>query len=159
MTLFCDHRRSPHPLPPNAPRPPPAQLQTLMGGELQISIVPETSSSSNTQSSAQLPLSSQPFSLSSNHTSSSKSSTSAIDKVKEALQSRLKLKGARPSDTVEKYRFEVSWRPQQGALGVFLPPTLWESTEEWKIVCTKISLMVLSFMLMVCTTLLFGSAL
>jgi len=40
------------------------------------------------------------------------------------MQDRLKLKGARPSDEVEKWRFEVRWKPQQGALGVMLPPVV-----------------------------------
>lgn len=38
------------------------------------------------------------------------------------MQDRLKLKGAKPSDEVETWRFEVTWKPQQGAMGVLLPP-------------------------------------
>jgi hypothetical protein len=37
------------------------------------------------------------------------------------MQERLKLRGGgRPSDEVEEHRFDVQWKPQQGALGVLL---------------------------------------
>jgi hypothetical protein len=50
-------------------------------------------------------------------------SRTPIDRIKAQMQERLKLRGGgRPSDEVEQHRFEVTWKPTQGALGVMLAP-------------------------------------
>lgn len=47
---------------------------------------------------------------------------SPIDRVKAQIQERVKLKGGRPSDEVERHRFNVQWKPKEGSLGVMLSP-------------------------------------
>lgn len=45
---------------------------------------------------------------------------SPVERVKAQIQEKVKLKGGRPSDHVEHYRFDVQWKPKQGSLGVLL---------------------------------------
>jgi hypothetical protein len=104
-----------------------------VGGEIVISIVSDATTSTNqaTTSQAYNTYTAQsrqgfppdaPTPLPTHSSQASSSSRNPLDKVKAQMQDRLKLKGARPSNEVEKWRFEVTWKPQQGALGVMLPP-------------------------------------
>jgi hypothetical protein len=104
-----------------------------VGGEIIISIVSETTISTNqtttsqsyntyaTQSRQGFPTDAS-IPLPTHSSQPSSSSRTPLDNVKAQMQDRLKLKGAQPSDEVEKWRFDVTWKPQQGALGVMLPP-------------------------------------
>ncbi|KIM23398.1 hypothetical protein M408DRAFT_27956 [Serendipita vermifera MAFF 305830] len=128
---------------PPIPKPTlPGQLQNMPGyhqtsalsaGEITIAIVP-VNASSTTSTAQQPPSQLQPGrpSQQSSIQPESKGPTSSrtpIDRIKAQMQERLKLRGGgRPSDEVEQHRFEVTWKPLPGALGVMLAPLELDTT-------------------------------
>ncbi|CAG7850975.1 SubName: Full=Related to RNA polymerase II mediator complex protein pmc1 {ECO:0000313/EMBL:CCA73688.1} [Serendipita indica DSM 11827] len=107
---------------PQIPMPKPVPLS---GGEVTISIVSSTDPI-DPQPQGPFP----PFGYPTAMTSATSSSAQAtrkrsnfrtpVDQFKAEMENRLKLKGAKASDEVEHYKFEVRWKPQQGALGVVI---------------------------------------
>lgn len=122
-------RRPPIPkLNPHGPVPnmPNYHQAPLSGGELTIAIVPvsaaatATGQPSSSQQQRNPPSQQQPSSQSDNKAATSRT---PIDRIKAQMQERLKLRaGGRPSDEVEQHRFEVTWKPVPGAVGVMLAP-------------------------------------
>jgi hypothetical protein len=98
---------------------------TTSAGELIISLIPDNRSSNSGGPSAATATSGFSFGTQSGTASSSIQSQafrSPIDRVKAQIHERVKLKGGRPSDQVERYRFDVQWKPKEGSLGVLISP-------------------------------------